>query len=64
MGHRNIQGMVLIDEQTIIATEHGPRGGDEINIISTNSLEKLLRYHRMAIITLITLKKHMPQLHH
>ena len=39
MGHRNIQGMALIDEYTIIATEHGPRGGDEINIISTNSLE-------------------------
>tara|TARA_B100001093_G_C26793405_1_gene1000012 strand:- start:44 stop:1372 length:1329 start_codon:yes stop_codon:yes gene_type:complete len=39
MGHRNIQGMALIDEKTIIATEHGPRGGDEINIISTNSLE-------------------------
>lgn len=33
-GHRNIQGLV-IDPQTdeIWATEHGPRGGDELNFI-------------------------------
>lgn len=33
-GHRNIQGLV-VDPQTneIWATEHGPRGGDELNLI-------------------------------
>ena len=31
-GHRVIQGLYA-DGQTIISTEHGPRGGDEINKI-------------------------------
>lgn len=34
-GHRNLQGMTLHPETKAIWThEHGPRGGDEINIIS------------------------------
>ena len=34
LGHRNVQGMVFdADTQTLFAHEHGPRGGDEINII-------------------------------
>lgn len=33
-GHRNIQGMVYDSEQgQLVSHEHGPRGGDEINII-------------------------------
>ena len=32
-GHRNIQGLYS-DKEVILATEHGPRGGDEINNIS------------------------------
>lgn len=36
VGHRNIQGMALVDEKKIFATEHGPQGGDEINLISTD----------------------------
>ena len=32
-GHRNPQGMVLFDQKTLLAAEHGPRGGDEINVI-------------------------------
>ena len=36
-GHRNPQGIVLFDRQTLLASEHGPRGGDEINIIKTGS---------------------------
>ena len=32
-GHRNIQGLYS-DKDVILATEHGPRGGDEINNIS------------------------------
>lgn len=33
-GHRNIQGMVYDRTNRIIyATEHGPRGGDELNIV-------------------------------
>ena len=31
-GHRNPQGL-LVDKSNIISTEHGPRGGDEINKI-------------------------------
>lgn len=34
-GHRNPQGL-LVHENTIISTEHGPRGGDEINKIKYN----------------------------
>jgi glucose/arabinose dehydrogenase len=32
-GHRNPQGIVLFDKTTLIAAEHGPRGGDELNVI-------------------------------
>lgn len=32
-GHRNQQGIVLFNGKTLITSEHGPRGGDEINII-------------------------------
>ncbi|NMT65059.1 PQQ-dependent sugar dehydrogenase [Marinobacter orientalis] len=33
-GHRNVQGLVYDNEQDrLIAHEHGPRGGDEINVI-------------------------------
>ena len=34
MGHRNVQGLFFDKESNFIyATEHGPQGGDEINII-------------------------------
>ena len=34
MGHRNPQGLIYdVDNNTIILTEHGPQGGDEINLI-------------------------------
>ena len=32
-GHRNPQGIVLFNKKTLIAAEHGPRGGDEVNVI-------------------------------
>lgn len=32
-GHRNQQGIVLVDGKTLLTSEHGPRGGDEINVI-------------------------------
>lgn len=32
-GHRNPQGIVLFDQKVLIAAEHGPRGGDELNVI-------------------------------
>lgn len=32
-GHRNQQGILLFDKDTLITSEHGPRGGDEINVI-------------------------------
>ena len=32
IGHRNVQGLVFDDaNQRLIAHEHGPRGGDELN---------------------------------
>jgi hypothetical protein len=40
MGHRNPQGLESTGEKNIILqTEHGPRGGDEINIIDLNREE-------------------------
>lgn len=33
-GHRNAQGIALVNGSTLMASEHGPRGGDEINIIT------------------------------
>ena len=33
-GHRNPQGLLITKDNRIISTEHGPYGGDEINIIS------------------------------
>ncbi|KPQ21081.1 MULTISPECIES: PQQ-dependent sugar dehydrogenase [unclassified Halomonas] len=37
-GHRNVQGVVFDDDnQRLLAHEHGPRGGDEINIIKAGS---------------------------
>jgi len=32
-GHRNPQGLLVNSENVILSTEHGPRGGDEINKI-------------------------------
>jgi hypothetical protein len=33
MGHRNVQGLLFDDEnKTIVSSEHGPQGGDEINV--------------------------------
>ena len=32
-GHRNLQGLVIADDGTVYEHEHGPQGGDEINII-------------------------------
>ena len=36
-GHRNAQGIVLLANKTLLVSEHGPRGGDEINIIKENT---------------------------
>jgi len=33
MGHRNPQGLVIDDQRRIWSTEHGPYGGDELNLI-------------------------------
>ena len=33
IGHRNPQGMVITFDNIFYATEHGPEGGDELNII-------------------------------
>jgi hypothetical protein len=35
-GHRNPQGLFFVDQENIFSTEHGPYGGDELNIIYKN----------------------------
>ena len=41
MGHRNQQGLYFDKENNfILATEHGPQGGDEINLIEVNKINK------------------------
>lgn len=37
LGHRNPQGLLVTSEQIIISHEHGPAGGDEINIIKAGA---------------------------
>ncbi len=37
IGHRNPQGIKKVAEDLFISTEHGPRMGDEINLIDTTS---------------------------
>ena len=36
LGHRNPQGLINVNNK-IISTEHGPMGGDEINLIIKNA---------------------------
>jgi len=41
MGHRNPQGLYYDKENSfIIEAEHGPKGGDEINLIEVNKINK------------------------
>lgn len=43
MGHRNPQGLYHDKENKfIISTEHGPKGGDEINLIEVDQVDKNL----------------------
>ena len=38
-GHRNPQGLYLLEDENILfSTEHGPIGGDEINIVNLNKI--------------------------
>jgi cytochrome c2 len=34
LGHRNPEGLVRLKSGALLSTEHGPRGGDEINLIT------------------------------
>jgi aldose sugar dehydrogenase len=36
-GHRNAQGILLYRGRYLLASEHGPRGGDELNVIKPNT---------------------------
>ena len=41
MGHRNPQGLFFDEENNfILETEHGPEGGDEINLIEVGKIDK------------------------
>ena len=45
MGHRNVQGMYLDKNKKImLMTEHGPRGGDELNINRNLNNQKINNY--------------------
>ncbi len=33
IGHRNPQGLTFLSDSSLVSVEHGPQGGDEINII-------------------------------
>ena len=45
MGHRNPQGIIFVkDKKLIINTEHGPQGGDEINVNKLERNEKVPDY--------------------
>ena len=33
-GHRNLQGLAIADDGTVFEHEHGPQGGDELNLIA------------------------------
>lgn len=37
LGHRNPQGLYIDEQANIWLTEHGPQGGDELNLISNGS---------------------------
>ncbi len=40
LGHRNPQGIVVLTNQNFaLASDHGPKGGDEINLIDLNNLK-------------------------
>ena len=36
-GHRNPQGLYVDKNKNIFSTEHGPRGGDEMNLVKVNN---------------------------
>ncbi len=36
-GHRNPQGLFIYNNEFILSSEHGPRGGDELNLIKKNN---------------------------
>ena len=36
-GHRNPQGLYIDKNKNIFSTEHGPRGGDEMNLVKVNN---------------------------
>ena len=36
-GHRNAQGILLYNGKDLLAAQHGPRGGDELNLIKAGS---------------------------
>jgi len=36
-GHRNPQGIIMYNKVHLLAAEHGPRGGDELNLIKKGS---------------------------
>jgi len=37
LGHRNPQGLIVMADGRLLSTEHGPQGGDEINVIEAGN---------------------------
>lgn len=44
MGHRNPQGLLVINQNLILSSEHGPNGGDEINLIKAQNYSKIQNF--------------------
>ena len=50
MGHRNPQGLYFdLQNNFILETEHGPRGGDEINLIEISKIKDKIQNFGWAI---------------
>jgi hypothetical protein len=43
-GHRNPQGLLLYKKDYLFSSEHGPKGGDEINLLLSKNFEKNNNY--------------------
>jgi hypothetical protein len=64
MGHRNPQGLYFDKENNfILETEHGPQGGDEINLINIDEIKKIKfkimdgQFHLLGSIMVVEVKQ-------
>ena len=64
-GHRNPQGLYYDSKlEIILSTEHGPKGGDELNIIEEKIIIMDGQYHLMENIMMEHTKKKLLYINH